>query len=183
RRPRPVICRGPRYSFVGALHRCALFVSQSSRDQMGPHGIKRPLMPISIEGRQDGAGVIYHCHGDMTIDDFFQAGIGFLAFPEEIKKWRYAIIDLTSVGAMKINSDDIRTVVEQNKRITSLAHPGPLLAVASPKDLGFGLSRIWEVLMEQIGWETMTFRSRAVAEAWTRQRAKQKFYLYISLAI
>jgi hypothetical protein len=138
-------------------------------------------MPISIEGRQDGAGVIYHCHGDMTIDDFFQAGIGFLAFPDGVKKWRYAIIDLTSVGAMKINSDDIRTVVEQNKRIAAIAHPGPLLAVASPKDLGFGLARIWEVLMEQIGWETMTFRSRPEAEAWIRQRAKQKFDLDVPL--
>ena len=139
-------------------------------------------MPISIEGRQDGAGVIYYCHGDMTIDDFFQAGIGFLAYPEEIKKWRYAIIDLTSVGSMKINSDDIRTVVEQNKRIAAIAPPGAILAVASPKDLGYGLARMWEVLMEQIGWETMTFRTRLDAEAWVRQRAKEKFNLDIPLA-
>ena len=144
--------------------------------------IESSFMPISIEGRQDGAGVIYHCHGDMTIDDFFQAGIGFLAFPEEIKKWRYAIIDLTFVGAMKINSDDIRTVVEQNKRVAALAIPGAILAVASPKDPGYGLSRIWEVLMEQIGWEIMTFRSRPEADAWIRQRAKQKFNLDIPLA-
>jgi hypothetical protein len=109
-------------------------------------------MPINIEGRQDGVGVIYNCHGDMTIDDFFQAGIGFLAFPEGIKKLRYCVIDLTSVGAMHINSDDIRIVVEQNKRIAATAQPGALLAVASPGDLGFGLSRIWEVLVEQIGW-------------------------------
>src|SRR6266481_3560340 len=50
-------------------------------------------MPINIEGRQDGVGVIYNCHGDMTMDDFFQAGIGFLAFPEGIKMWRYCIVD------------------------------------------------------------------------------------------
>ena len=138
-------------------------------------------MPINIEGRQDGVGVIYNCHGDMTIDDFFQAGIGFLAFPEGIKKWRYCIIDLTSVGAMHINSDHIQIVVEQNKRIAAIAQPGALLAVASPKDLGYGLSRIWEVLMEQIGWETMTFRSRAEAETWIRQRAKLKFGLDVPL--
>src|SRR5216684_1221181 len=73
-------------------------------------------MPINIEGRQDGVGVIYNCHGDMTIDDFFQAGISFLAFPEGIKKWRYCIVDLTSVGAMHINSDDIRIVLEQKPK-------------------------------------------------------------------
>src|SRR5260370_716116 len=117
---RPGRPRGPR----------SLNCTASRCDRMGAPGIRRALMPISIEGRQDGAGVIYHCHGDMTIDDFFQAGIGFLAFPDGVKKWRYAIIDLTSVGAMKINSADIRTVVEQNKRIAAIAHARPLLAAA-----------------------------------------------------
>ena len=139
-------------------------------------------MPISIEGRQDGAGVIYYCHGDMTIDDLFQAGIGFLAFPEEIKNWRYTIIDLTSVAAMQLSSDDIRSVVEQNRRIAAIANPGVLLAVAAPKDLGYGLARMWEIFMEQIGWETMTFRSRPEAESWIRQRAKEKFNLDIPFA-
>ena len=136
-------------------------------------------MPIEIEGRQNGLGVIYKCSGVVTIDDFFQAGLGFLAQPEEIKKWRYCIIDLTPVGAMNINAEDIRAVVEQNKRIAALAPPGAILAVASPKDLGFGLARVWEVLVEEIGWETMTFRSRTEADRWIQQRAKEKFGLDI----
>jgi len=132
-------------------------------------------MPIDIEGRQNGLGVIYKCSGVVTIDDFFQAGLGFLAHPEEIKKWRYCIIDLTPVGAMNINAEDIRAVVEQNKRIAAIAPSGAILAVASPKDLGFGLARVWEVLVEEVGWETMTFRSRAEADVWIQERMKQKF--------
>lgn len=134
-------------------------------------------MPIQIEGREDGAGVIYNCHGVITIDDFFQAGVSFLAFPEEIKKWRYGIIDLTYVETMNINADDIRAVVEQNKRIAGLAVPGPLLAVGSPKDLGYELARMWEVLNEQVGWETRTFRSRLEADQWIQARAREKFSL------
>lgn len=136
-------------------------------------------MPIDIEGRQNGVGVIYNCSGTVTIDDFFQAGIGFLAFPEEIKKWRYCIIDLTSVVAMDIDYKDIRSVVEQNKRIAAIA-PAALLAVASPKDLGYGLARVWEALVEQVGWETMTFRSRSAAEAWIKERACQQFGIDLS---
>lgn len=134
-------------------------------------------MPVTIEGRQDGAGVIYNCSGAVTIDDFFQAGMAFLASPEEIRKWRYCIIDLTAVKTMQINPDDVRAVVEQNKRIASLAVPGPVLAVASPNDVGFGLSRMWEVLNEQVGWETMTFRSRAEADQWIQTRVREKFGL------
>lgn len=137
-------------------------------------------MPIDIEGRQDGVGVIYNCRGAMTIDDFFQAGIGFLANPEGIKKWRYCIVDLTSVDAMHINVNDIRAVVEQNKRLAAFALPGPILAVASPQDLGYSLSRMWEVLMEDIGWETATFLSRGEAEQWVKLRALAKFALDLS---
>ena len=137
-------------------------------------------MPIEIEGRQDGVGVIYNCRGAMTIDDFFRAGIGFLANPDDIKKWRYCIVDLTHVDAMHINLDDIRAVVEQNKRLAAIAASGPILAVASPKDIGYGLSRMWEILMEEIGWETMTFRSRAEAEEWIKARAVAKLALDLS---
>lgn len=138
------------------------------------------LMPIVIEGRQNGVGVIYNCRGAVTIDDFLKAGIGFLAFPKAIKKWRYCIIDLTSVEAMQIDSKEIRTIVEQNKRIAAFALPGALLAVAAPKDLGYGIAREWEALVEQVGWETMTFRSRSEAEAWIKERARQKFGLDLS---
>jgi len=132
-------------------------------------------MPIDIEGRQNGVGVIYNCRGAITIDDFFQAGLGFLAYPEEIKKWRYSIVDLSAVESMDISSGDIRTVVEQNKRIAASAVPGVVLAVASPRDLGFGLSRMWEALMDEVGWETITLRSRAEADHWIHERVKQKF--------
>jgi len=137
-------------------------------------------MPIDIEGRQNGVGVIYNCRGVLTIDDFFQAGIGFLAFPEVIKKWRYCVIDLTPAEAMHIDSKDIRTIIEQNKRIAAFALPGVLLAVASPKNLGYGLAREWEALVERVGWETMTFRSRSEADAWIKERARQKFGIDLS---
>jgi hypothetical protein len=32
-------------------------------------------MPIEIEGRQNGVGVVYNCYGAVTIDDFFRAGL------------------------------------------------------------------------------------------------------------
>lgn len=138
-------------------------------------------MPVQIEARQDGVGIIYNCSGAVTIDDYFQAGLGFLAAPEDIKKWRYCLVDVTAVDAMQISTLDIRAVVEQNKRIAALAVPGVLLAVASPNDIGFGLSRMWETLTEEIGWETMTFRSRPEAERWLKQRALAKFALDLSV--
>jgi hypothetical protein len=47
--------------------------------------------------------------------------------------------------------------------------------VASPRDHGYGLARMWEALVEWVGWETMAFRSLTEAEDWIRRRVKEKF--------
>jgi hypothetical protein len=132
-------------------------------------------MPIQIEVRDDAMGVIYHCRGAMNIGDFFAASEGFLATPEEIRKWRYALIDLNAVESMDINYYDVSSVVTQNATIAANAVPGVLLAVAAPRDHAYGLARMWEALVERVGWETMTFRSLAKAEEWIQSRVKEKF--------
>jgi hypothetical protein len=132
-------------------------------------------MPIEVEVRHEAMGVIYHCCGAMVIDDFFTANQSFLATPDEIHKWRYTLIDLTAVETMDINYNDVSRVVTQNATIAANAVPGVLLAVASPRDHGYALSRMWGALVERVGWETMTFRSVADAESWIRTRLKQKF--------
>jgi hypothetical protein len=133
------------------------------------------FMPIQIEVRHEAMAVVYHCYGVMTIADFYNAGEGFLATPEEIRKWRYCVIDLSGVESMDINYDRVSSIVPQNDRIAAHAVPGVLIAVASPTDIGFGLARMWEMLVERVGWETMTFRSVGEAEAWVQTRLKQKF--------
>lgn len=132
-------------------------------------------MPIQIEVKHRAMGVVYHCQGAVTIEDFFIAGKGFLVTPEEIRKWRYSLINLTDVESMDIHYDQVSFIVQQNHQIAAYAVPGVLLAVAAPKDIGFGLARMWEMLVERVGWETRTFRSVVEAEAWIQDRLKQKF--------
>jgi hypothetical protein len=43
-------------------------------------------MPIETADRHDGAGVIYRCHGAVSISDFIEAGNSYLAFPNEIQR-------------------------------------------------------------------------------------------------
>ena len=107
-------------------------------------------MPIQIELRDGAIGVVYHCHGAMTIEDFFNAGKAFLAAPEEIRKWRYELIDLTHAESMDIHFNEVSNIVPQNDRIAADAVPSVLLAVASPNDLGYGLARMGEALVERV---------------------------------
>lgn len=138
-------------------------------------------MPIEVEVRHEAMGVIYHCSGAVTIEDFLEANARFLDTPDEILNWRYTLIDLVAVESMKINYADVSKVVAQNKTIAGKAVSGVLLAVASPKDLAFGLARMWEALVERVGWETMTFRSVEEAKTWIQRRMKEKFGIDLAL--
>lgn len=125
-------------------------------------------------------GVVYRCSGDMAAEDFFAANNSFLATPDEIKKWRYGLIDLSAVRSMDIGYLDISRVVAQNSTIASIAVPGIVIAVAAPGDHGFALARMWQAMVERVGWETMAFRSLAEAEDWIQKKIKQKFGIDLS---
>jgi hypothetical protein len=119
--------------------------------------------------------VVYRCSGAMVAEDFFTANKSFLATPDEIKKWRYGLVDLTAVQSMDIGYVDISRVVAQNLTIASIAAPGVVIAVAAPGDHGFALARMWQALVERVGWETMAFRSLGEAEDWIQRKVRQKF--------
>jgi hypothetical protein len=125
-------------------------------------------MPIEIQVWDDAAGVGFHCTGTLSAKDFADATESFLATPEAIKKWRYGIIDLTSVESLNVRYEEVDKLVGRTRHLAQFALSGVIVAVSSPSDLGFGLARMWE---------TQTFRSRAEAEFWLKHRVPQKFGL------
>ena len=43
------------------------------------------------------------------------------------------------------------------------------------KDLGFGLSGMWEIMMSEQGWDIMVFRTKDAVISWVRDKAKESF--------
>src|SRR5262245_60801885 len=136
-------------------------------------------MPIRIEIRQAGAGVILDWSGSLTLSDFHEVQTGFLTSSEKLKQVKYILVDLTFVATLNVPYRDMELIAQGDMRLAQNATPGVLFAVAAPRDLGFGLARMWQVLAEKTKWETMVLRSRAEAEAWIRERAHEKFGLDI----
>ncbi len=79
---------------------------------------------------------------------------------------------------LSLNHEEMVSIVERDKRLAAFTPPGALVAVASPRDWVYG--HMWEALLDQIGWETMTFRSRVEAEYWIQQGAKEKFGIILA---
>jgi hypothetical protein len=97
--------------------------------------------------------------------DFIAADMELLAMPEQLAKCRYVIMDFTSISRMNISASDVRQIADLEVRMAAV-QPHVAVAVVAPTDVAFGLSRMWEVLAEKTGWETMVFRTRQEAEDW-----------------
>jgi hypothetical protein len=132
-------------------------------------------MPIHLEFRHADAGIILNCSGILGVDDFHRANQAILDKGEDLKKWLYSIVDLTFVESMTLAYEQMPVLLEQDKKMAALATPGLLVALCSSRDLGFGLARMWESLVEPFGWDTQVFRSRMEAEDWVRKNVKLKF--------
>jgi len=136
-------------------------------------------MSVHIEIHQAGIGIIINFSGALTLSDFHEVQDVFLTSTEKLKHVKYVILDLTFVDSLNIPYGDVELLAERSKLIADSGPPGVLHAVAAPRDLGYGLARMWQVLSEHTGWEILVLRSRSEAEEWIRKRAREKFGLDI----
>jgi hypothetical protein len=131
-------------------------------------------MPVDIKILQDGAGILYLCHGTVTGKDFIEANERLLSF-NNLKQVRYGIVDETSVDDIHMFESDMLTIAAQDEKIAGLVPSGAIVAVIAGSDFAFGLARIWESFIEHTGWETMTFKTRWKAESWIKEKVKDNF--------
>jgi len=87
---------------------------------------------------------------------------------------RWLIIDETAVNSLDLTAEQVRTIKRQDDRL-ALVLPDLVTAVIVPSDLGFGMTRMWEMLTERPGWSVRAFRSAAEADPWLRAEVRRKF--------
>jgi len=113
-----------------------------------------------------GRGILRVWTGVITADEVIRATADYYAH-ENWKKIDYVIADFSGVTQVIGASDSVRDLVKADERISSLI-PELAIAVVAPSDLLFGLSRMWEMLNQRIGWKLCVFRTRPEAEAWIK---------------
>lgn len=126
-------------------------------------------MPISTTFTPDGTGAFRTVQGLVTGADFVTADIALLSAPQAIAKLRYALIDFGDAAELGGTADDIRLLARVDAELGAL-NSQVSVAVIAPRDVQFGMSRMWEVLAEGTGWQTAVFRDRPSALAWLHER-------------
>jgi hypothetical protein len=126
-------------------------------------------MPIETEVLQNGTGLLLICRGTVTGKDKIEAMERLLAAPELVSHLRYIVID-QNAARVDLSAQDIRTLAELERRIAQLAPPGVVGAIIASRDVDYGMARMWQVLVEETGWETRVFRSFDEADSWLREK-------------
>jgi hypothetical protein len=137
-------------------------------------------MPVRIVDIANGNGCAFICEGAVTGEELISANNHVLSTETRLQTWLFCIVDHTHATSTDYRSHEIQRMAAQDKRMSLITAKGFLVAVVSPKDVQFGLSRMWQILSESTGWEINVFRDRATAEAWLAERANMKFNVKIS---
>ncbi|HXZ26550.1 MAG TPA: hypothetical protein VEG08_00975 [Terriglobales bacterium] len=131
-------------------------------------------MPVDVHVVHGGAGRLFLCRGAVTGREFIARNQEMLSAEENYLGTRWCLIDQTGATSLDISSAEIQTIVEQDARL-AVGLPELVIVVVVARDLGFGLSRMWEMLTERPGWSVRVLRARTEAEAWLREEVRRKF--------
>ncbi|NJO34993.1 MAG: hypothetical protein HC869_19630 [Rhodospirillales bacterium] len=95
----------------------------------------------------------------------------------------YAFLDLNGVTAMDISTIQLRAAADLSIRGSRYQSASRVVAIHANGDLAFALARMWQVFVEQTGWETHVFRERSQAVTWVRARVAARFGIQAALDI
>jgi hypothetical protein len=69
----------------------------------------------------------------------------------EMEKCRFLLVDLTDAVLDRISTDALRELAGLHNVLAEHAFTGMPAAVVAPRNLEYGLSRIWQVFVEESG--------------------------------
>lgn len=130
-------------------------------------------MPFTITRRPDG-GVICNYEGVMTLEDnrrarLEMAGGDFRNFADI----PYIIGDYSDVEKTTHSTEDMK-LLGQTVAVDIMAYnPDIVLAVVAPKDLPYGLGRVFLAYTKEVE-KIALFRNREDAETWVKAKLNNK---------
>ena len=123
----------------------------------------------------DGRGIIFEASGVLTDSDLIELHKEAYQSDEQIKQIQYMILDASNIERNEISNAQVIFNAKFDTRALNI-NPRMRLAIWAKDDLGFGLSRMWEIYAcEVTGHKNRckVFRERDELIFWLESEAKQ----------
>ncbi len=139
-------------------------------------------MPINVEVLDDGLGVLFVGEGKVNGGDLIEANEKIYSSVERMKKYKYGIIDYSEITQFDVSASEIETIASQDMKASKYI-PHGFVSIVAKQDLEFGISRMWETIIENasLPWETSVFRDKKAAEKWVKQKVKETYNIDLTL--
>ncbi len=124
-------------------------------------------MPFDVTFAADGAAVITRYRGVLITSDIQAAYEERFTDVNKIRKFRLLWSDYCAVVETRISDVDVRELAAQYAR-SSAFNPNVVAVAVMPRDLLFGLGRMWQVFVEETPWKTLIARTRDEADDFVR---------------
>jgi hypothetical protein len=128
-------------------------------------------MTIQINYIDNGAGIEIVASGIITGADIIEAHKEIYN-EENLNKQKYQIIDRTKCEQYNVSPVEVQQIADIDKA-ASKSNPNIIIAIISPTDLQFGMSRMWEMYVEESRFLTEIFRDRKSADEWIEKQLKK----------
>jgi hypothetical protein len=128
-----------------------------------------PPMPYRTALINGGTGVLRTGSGVVTGQEIIDEARAILSLVTDPARITHGLVDFTAIDGFEASADEMAQVAQVNRK-NSQTVKNVLVAIAAPKDIAFGMSRMYGSLIEGSGWEVQTFRTLEQAKAWLSSR-------------
>ena len=124
-------------------------------------------MPYTIEVDRQCRRVLFKANGNYSQEESFQSIQDVLGHPD-YQAGHDVLVDMTDVEDVPLWSADIFQKVEFDKALIAKLGTAKWAFVA-PRDLVYGLARMYQTLMDDTPIEVEVFRELEPAQAWLNE--------------
>jgi hypothetical protein len=132
-------------------------------------------MPVEITDIDGGRGVRITGTGIVTGDEYLDVHRQHLTEdPVRFREYRHSLSDYRGATKIEIPTPAIHEVARLCREAAEV-NPEIVVALLVETDLAFGLSRMWQALVDEVPWEVQVFRRADEAREWIVDRVRTRW--------
>jgi hypothetical protein len=123
-------------------------------------------MPIAVGYTDVTKGVVLTASGRTTGTEFISVTNQLLDSSARTQHIRYALVNLSDVAEFDMSADKVRQVVALVRKSSQFNRHAVIVAIVATQRVVLGLARMWELMVDWVGWKIRVCSSLSEAENW-----------------
>ena len=137
-----------------------------------PPGERLLKMPIEIKFDKKEHGVVLECTGDISGKELIDT-VDTVFNDNRFGDLKYWVSDHSKCERYGVGVEDTRKMVDMTLNVIR-KNPSLVVAMVSPDDLQYGISRMYQLMTDGDGFKTHVCRTREEADSWIDDEIRKK---------